>query len=84
MDVSTIIHRSLLTLSALAQRAGLSPSYVKHLAKTTNPRPAGPRARVQIAHALRAHARQLLSDADALDPPTPAPKRKRPPPHRTP
>lgn len=70
MDISAIVQRSLLNIGALAKLAGVSRDYLKHLAKPTDPRPAGPEVRQRIARAYRQHAAQLLEDAALLDPPS--------------
>lgn len=66
MNVSTYLRRYGPTLDELAKDAGLSHSYVRHLARVTNPRSAGRTARVLLADAFRKQASRLLADAEAL------------------
>jgi hypothetical protein len=67
MDASKLIHRFCPSMDRLAQEAGLSHDYVKHLAKPNNPRTAGPLARLKLARAFRRHAERLMQDAEVLE-----------------
>jgi hypothetical protein len=67
MNVSAIIRRACPDYGQMAKKAGLSPDYVRHLVKPTDPRPAGYEARHKLARALREQAAQLAADADALE-----------------
>lgn len=67
MNAAPLIRRFCPSMDTLAEEAGLSHDYVKHLAKPNNPRPAGELARLKLARAFRKQAERLMADADALE-----------------
>ena len=67
MNVSTYLRRYGPTLDELAKDAGLSHSYIRHLARPNQPRQAGEVAAVKIARALRRQAVRLTEDALAIE-----------------
>lgn len=67
MNVSNYLRRYGPTLDELAKDAGLSHSYVRHLARPNHPRQASELAAVKIARALRRQASRLNEDAAAIE-----------------
>lgn len=67
MIVANLLREACPDYGEMARKAGLSAGYVRHLAKTSNPRSAGFEARHKLAKAFRDHAADLLRTADELE-----------------
>lgn len=63
--MSELLHRCRFDFRALAKLSGVSLGYIRLLSSRN--RMAGPDTRAKLATAFRAHAAQLIADADALE-----------------